>query len=466
MTDLLQGGDGGGGGGHRLDHSAYAVQSGAAAARGGGGGGGGGGGHKQSPPAQLKLPSPPAPRDGGDACTDRALPRVWRIDELLPPHPARIMRLFGVRDIGGGYGRGGGGGGGSSDKDNNSNRNADLRYQVIGTSFFLIFSLQWATVLVGLGHGLTVSLLSGVFMLLTIVLSSGPETRIFRSDYVARQLADSAEDRAALRAWCANATPMVVQLAMWVPQFMLVCWPVLQHADTGADMHNLMWAALVSVPVVYLALLCPAMAWSPLTEIHAKRTMIELEGVCARMLTILRDQQLSPREAAHRLGVLHRHRVVGLHRELKTWGSQAASMQFMAVHGVVQCLFAVFAPVDETGIRADPAVAMGVRIWFAVCSVIVSCPWSFFFVRGAAKPSTRWRQFERSVLMDASVLQPALAKFSGSAGALNEWLRANRTVLHLFGLPIDDALAGKLAAVGGSVVSVAALVIARFAGWY
>ena len=66
------------------------------------------------------------------------------------------------------------------------------------------FSLQWATVLVGLGHGLTVSLLSGVFMLLTIVLSSGPETRIFRSDYVARQLADSAEDRAALRAWAAG----------------------------------------------------------------------------------------------------------------------------------------------------------------------------------------------------------------------------------------------------------------------
>ena len=393
-----------------------------------------GGGEKQQPSPSQTLPSP-----------------VHLIGDLVPPGIACVLRLVGIREIGGGA----------------RNRNSLRRYVIVCIFSTLVFSLQWTPVLMGLGHPFALSVAAPhLFLLLTMVKSSLSEMQIFRSEYVAHRLVESEQDRRKLRQWCANGAPMILGLLMWIPMFLIVCLPVMTHEDTEMLDRVFLWVSLILTPVAYLLIFVPVQSWSPLTEMHICKITSELNRICDSMLSILSDANLSPQEAADKLGSIDREDARKLRRELRVWGRQSSALLLLATHGVVLCLFTLFAPSDATKIRAEPGLAQAVRVWLAAWSILFYCPWAFAFLTEAATPAKRWRRFVQSVMRDASVQHRALVKFSGSGRALESWLNHNTICLRLFGFPIDETLVGKIAALGGSLVSVLVLVIARLTGYY
>ena len=161
----------------------------------------------------------------------------------------------------------------------------------------------------------------------------------------------------------------------------------MSHEETETFDRVLCWASLIITPTVYILIILPAQAWSPLTEMHMAMSMLEVNRVCDSMLAILADRNLAPREAADKLSAIERVDARQLRQELRVWGKQSTALGFMGLHGITMAMFALFAPRDAAKIRAEPALAQGVRIWLALYSVLFFCPWAFVFLSGAAGPA-------------------------------------------------------------------------------
>eukprot|EP00949_MAST-11_sp_MAST-11-sp1_P002883 g2883.t1 len=376
---------------------------------------------------------------------------IHPIGELVPSSIARVLRCFGVREIGG----------------RERNRNSAWRYMCLVPVGWCVFSLQWTPVLMGLGHSFALSaFLPQSFLFCGMFLSVFSETAIFKSAFVGHRLSVSEADRRKMRSCWTSSAPMAVPLIMWAPMFLLVSVPVMMHKDAEIFDRAICLASAVLTPLCYFFIILPVQAWSPLSQIHIDMNISEVNRVCDRMLSILDDPKLSPQQAADSLSAIERLDARNLRQELQVWGRQSTALCFMALHGVTQALFTFFAPSDATTIRADPTLALGVRIWFATFSVLYFCPWAFAFASEAATPAKRWRQFAETVMRDAGTLRQAHVKFGGDMLALKEWLKHNTLCLHLGGFPIDETLAGKMLAVASSVVSLTALLLARSLGYY
>ena len=258
---------------------------------------------------------------------------------------------------------------------------------------------------------------------------------------------------------------MAIDLLMWIPMFILVCIPIMTHKDTDTFDRALCWASLIATPVLYILFILPIQAWSPLTDIHIAATNSAVGTMCDCMLSILANPKLLPREAMDRLSALERVDACELRQELKIWGQQSTGLCFLVLHGITLALFTFFAPVDISKIRVESTLAQGVRIWFAVFSVLYFVPWAFAFLSEAARPAKRWKRFVQSVMRDAGVLHHARTKF-GDTVALKEWLNQNNLCLRLAGIPIDETLAAKMLAATGSLVSIFILIFARLMGYY
>ena len=203
-------------------------------------------------------------------------------------------------------------------------------------------------------------------------------------------------------------------------------------------------------------------SWAPLMELYTREINDQSEEVVTHIINILDDAMLSPREAQERLGILHDRVLEPLREDFRgTLEPYMRSLFIVFLLTQIPAVTMAVSTVDEQRSTIVIGATEASVIRFSIATfMILMAPLSMrMLLKTLAMPWRSWCRLEKR-LRHAGIYVRAAEKFGGG-DVLEKWLERNSMAIRLFGVPVDNDLAGKVAGLAASVMGGVVLYLSR-----
>eukprot|EP00943_MAST-04B_sp_MAST-4B-sp1_P005694 g5694.t1 len=205
-----------------------------------------------------------------------------------------------------------------------------------------------------------------------------------------------------------------------------------------------------------------------LNELHYTELKLRTTEYTKKVFSILIDEKCDSNETMEKLGKLHRGEKKFLDEEIKM-RSRLVSTNFLFTVPLMLVGVGMFLlePLDSERAKHLNLGGRIVKYLMGASHILMSVFVSKVMVGDASLIFKIYqneieRHFNNPEILNVIVHK----KFNGSYDTFNAWRQASRLSLKIYGHPVDETLASKIVAAFTSVMSIAALIVARRFGAY